>query len=173
MFPVMYCSIILITTKYNLIDAFNFLVPTSMETRRDIFLNSLNRLISSKHEANSSLMKRERYEEMIKTINAIKEKPIKTAFDLQKLRRFDVIFVGNEEKLIYPMSEANPTIKYYVCTDEVFEIIHAMHTDMRHPGRDKLQRELQKYYKNITSESIMIYNNLCDGCSTKGWRKKY
>ncbi|CAI6360566.1 unnamed protein product [Macrosiphum euphorbiae] len=72
------------------------------------------------------------------------------------------------EKLIVPVSNEGNDLKYYVFNEELFNIIHDTHLTIGHGGRNRMEYELNKKYKNITRESIMLYLNLCISCQKKG-----
>jgi len=58
------------------------------------------------------------------------------------------------------VSEGND-FKYYVFNEELFNIINDTHLAIGHGGRNRMEYELNKKYKNITRESIVLYLNLC------------
>ena len=74
------------------------------------------------------------------------------------------MWVSNVDKLIYPVSEGHATIKYYVTNDELFDIIHAAHIRIGHGGRNRMIKETQLKYKNVTTEpsyaSVCIVSNI-------------
>jgi len=72
------------------------------------------------------------------------------------------------EKLIVPVSNEGNDLKYHVFIEELFNIIHDTHLTIGHGGRNHMEYELNKKYKNITRESIMLYLNLCISCQKKG-----
>lgn len=63
------------------------------------------------------------------------------------------------EKLIVPVSKGNG-FKYYVFNEELFNVIYDAHLTIGHGERNRMEYELNKKYKNITRESIMLYLNL-------------
>jgi len=64
------------------------------------------------------------------------------------------------EKLIVPVNNEGNDFKYYVFNEELFNIIHVTHLTIGYGGRNRMEYELNKKYKNITRESIMLYLNL-------------
>lgn len=72
--------------------------------------------------------------------------------------------VGNVEKLIFPISKDTSNIRFYVYFEEIFTIIHETHLSIGRDGRNRMLKELQKKYKNITTEEVMIYLSLCEMC---------
>ncbi|XP_053607024.1 KRAB-A domain-containing protein 2-like [Plodia interpunctella] len=106
---------------------------------------------------------------MIKKVKSAKSKMSnKKPEDYQRLRRFDVITIGEAEKLIVPVKEDN-TFRFYVSESEIFQILHETHLKLGHGGRNLMEKEINLRYKNITREMIVIYLNLCgDNCEKKG-----
>lgn len=51
--------------------------------------------------------------------------------------------------------------------EEIFTVIHEAHLSIGHGGRNRILKELKKKYKNITTEVVMIYLNLCESCKKK------
>ena len=87
--------------------------------------------------------------------------------DYQLLKRYDVVQIGNTVKLIYPVAEGSSSIKYYVQKEDIFDVIHDAHLAIGHGGRNRMIKETQTKYKNITAESIMLYLSLCVPCLKK------
>ena len=65
--------------------------------------------------------------------------------------------ISNIDQLIYPVVEGNTTIRYYVTKEEIFDILKEAHIDTEHGGRNRMYKEVQKKYKNITQEHISLY----------------
>ena len=79
----------------------------------------------------------------------------------QLLKRYDVVQIGNAVKLIYPVAEGSSSIKYYVQKEDIFDVIHDAHLAIGYGGRNRMIKEIQAKYKNITAESIMLYLSSC------------
>jgi hypothetical protein len=90
-----------------------------------------------------------------------------TPLDYRRLKRFDILKVSDEEKLIVPLKPGETNIQYYVTNDELFNILSETHIRTGHGGRTRMLKELQVRYKNITYEVIMLYLNLCKQCQMK------
>jgi hypothetical protein len=78
------------------------------------------------------------------------------------LKRCDILNRGGEEKLTVPLSAEKTEILYYVTFDELFNVIHEAHIAVRHGGRTRMIKELNRKYKNVTVESIVTYLRLCE-----------
>lgn len=80
------------------------------------FDQRLNELISQKGQ-NTQCLTSERYIEMVEKVKHSKSKTSKkTPEDYQRLKRFDIMTVGDTEKLIVPVKDN--LVKYYVSNNE-------------------------------------------------------
>lgn len=84
----------------------------------------------------------------------------------QRLKKFEVVKMADgTEKLIVPGALINNTIRFYVHTEEIFDILHEAHTvNTKHGGRNRMDKYVNQHYKNITREVIVMYLNLCSVC---------
>ena len=129
-------------------------------------------LIETK-KANSVIMTKQRYYQFIDQIKESKQKVVgKKPVDYNCLRRYDIMELGGIEKLIFPVNGEDQSVQYYVHVEEIFDIINDTHMEIGHGGRTRMIKELQKKYRNITTEQIMIYLNLCETCQKKASMKK-
>ncbi|KAF0733683.1 Uncharacterized protein FWK35_00034346 [Aphis craccivora] len=87
--------------------------------------------------------------------------------DYKLLKCYDIMNISNIEKLIVPVTDPN-TIKHYVYNEELYKIIHYVHLQTGHGGRNRMEHELNAKYKNITRECLRIHLNLCELCQSKG-----
>lgn len=90
-----------------------------------------------------------------------------TPLDYRRLKRFDVLKINDEERLIVPLKPGKTNIQYYVTNEELLSILYETHTRTGHGGRTRMLKELQVKYKNITYEVVMLYLNLCEQCQMK------
>lgn len=137
------------------------------------FENLLQELIANKNSNNVYLSK-STYSEILEEMETAKSKKCyKSALDYQRLKRYDVLSVRGESKLIGPLLKEDAKIKYFVSCDQLFDIIHNSHLSTGHGGRKKMLKDLNEKYKNVTVESIILYLSLCKACqqNTKGKRK--
>ena len=110
-------------------------------------------------------MNREKYELLIQEISQLKRRDFKKEpKDYQLLKRYDVVQIGNTVKLIYLVAEGSSSTKYYVQKEDIYDVIVDAHLTIGHGGRNRTIKETQTKYKNITTESIMLYLSLCVPC---------
>ncbi|KAJ8879729.1 hypothetical protein PR048_020337 [Dryococelus australis] len=112
-----------------------------------------------------------RYSEIVEEIKAARDKRkngiLLLAKDCRHLKRFDVIYFGNNEKLINAIEESNSEIKYYCRVGEMFDIIECAHHKLGHKKEKAMEVELKRNYANITREVINAYLNLCEPYTLK------
>lgn len=68
------------------------------------------------------------------------------------------------EKLIKAISDQQKSVKSYICADELFQVLYSTHQAIGHGGRDRMLKELNLKYKNITQAQIKIFLELCESC---------
>ncbi|XP_076394138.1 KRAB-A domain-containing protein 2-like [Megachile rotundata] len=61
----------------------------------------------------------------------------------RRLKRFDVLKMNDEEKLIVPLKPGETNIQYYVTNEELFSILYETHTRIGHGGRTTVSNEAQ------------------------------
>ena len=97
----------------------------------------------------------------------LKEWSPKKGADYSLSKRYDVMQISSINKLIYCVVKGNTTIRYYVTKEEIFDILNEAHIDTGHGGRNRMYKEVQKKYKNITQEHISLYLSICTCCLEK------
>ncbi|XP_067140873.1 KRAB-A domain-containing protein 2-like [Centruroides vittatus] len=132
----------------------------------ELFFKKLRALIASKREDNCFYFSQEKYSKILSEVVSAKTK-CSTPLDYRRLKRFDVLKIKDEERLIVPLKPGETNIQYYVTNDELFSILSETHTRTGHGGRTRMLKELQVKYKNITYEVVMLYLNLCKQCQIK------
>ena len=143
-------------------------VNMNMDVMKIKFYKRLDEIVAKKN-GNNSFLSQEKYKSTIDLINDLKSgRRKKEVEDYQLLKWYDVVRIGNINKLIYPVAEGNNSIRYYATNDDFFSIIHEAHLSTGHGGRNRIQNEVQIKYKNVTAEYIMIYLRLYVSCLKKG-----
>lgn len=134
---------------------------------RDKFNAAIESIIKNKkRDDNIFYFTTEEYNEKIKKVKELKTRTHKkTVTNYRLMRKYDVITIDGEEKLIKPI-ENDSDILYYVTVDELFEVIHTAHLAVGHGGRNKMMTELKTKYCNVTKEAVMAYLGLCGNCQT-------
>jgi hypothetical protein len=140
-----------------------------METNaKTVFLESLKQI---KNKSCGFLMDNEDYKRIIDETKSAKLKVKKSGADYNRIRRFDILTVGDNEKLVVPLNESND-ILYYLTIEEMYDIIDSVHKSIGHGGMNKMYKELSKKYKNITQEVVKLFVDSCKTCQLKKPKKK-
>lgn len=116
---------------------------------------------------NNFLFSAEKIARLIFEVKESKERQKKVSRDYWLLKHYDILNVDGAEKLIFPLSDASDTIKYYCASDELFDILHECHTSIGHGGRDRMVKELCRRFKNITQRDVQTFVNICGPCQQK------
>ncbi|XP_037367457.1 SCAN domain-containing protein 3-like [Talpa occidentalis] len=141
------------------------------ENMREKFFRSLVVLLENKSN-NTKIFSKAKYCQLIKEVKEAKAKAKKESVDYRRLARFDVILVQGNEKLIEAVNGDTDKIRYYLHSEDLFDILHDTHLSIGHGGRTRMEKELQAKYKNITKEVIMLYLTLCKPCQQKNSKLK-
>jgi hypothetical protein len=116
---------------------------------------------------NNFYLTSERYNYLLNEVKVAKSVKGKQTVHYRRLKRYDILNIGSEEKLTVPLSAEKPEIMYYVTFDELFNVIHEAHIAVGHGGRTRMIKELNHKYKNVTVESVVTYLRLCEPCQKK------
>ncbi|XP_061254644.1 SCAN domain-containing protein 3-like isoform X1 [Bos javanicus] len=136
------------------------------ENMREKFFRSLAVLLENKSN-NTKIFSKAKYCQLIREVKEAKAKEKKESIEYRRLARFDVIIVQGHEKLIEAINGETDKIRFYLHSEDLFDILHDTHLSTGHGGRTRMEKELQAKYKNITKEVIMLYLTLCKPCQQK------
>jgi hypothetical protein len=133
---------------------------------RKRFYDVLSESVNNKKDNNFYLTS-ERYNCLLSEVKEAKSVKGKQTVHYRRLKRYDILNIGGEEKLTVPLSVKKTETIYYVTFDELFNVIHEAHIAVGHGGRPRMIKELNCKYKNVTVESIVTYLRLCEPCQKK------
>jgi len=91
--------------------------------------------------ANSmAIVDAENYEKLTnELVLEAKSRKNKTSLDYRRLNRYDIIKVGEVNKLIFPLNRTeNNAVKYYLYTDEMYDVLEKSHKETGHDGLHKM-----------------------------------
>ena len=90
------------------------------------------------------------------------------------ITRYEVLQCGDVVKLIRKRKEATDSPIYYATIEDTYDIIKRAHIATGHGGHDRIQKELQKKYANVTTKALELYKSLCEECqrNEKDQRKR-
>ena len=75
--------------------------------------------------------------------------------------------IEETSKLIVPVKSPESTIRFYVHTEEIFDILWTVHSNNGHGRRDIMEKDLNLKYKNITRPVIADFLEFCESCKGK------
>jgi hypothetical protein len=82
----------------------------------------------------------------------------KKSLQYRRLRRFDVLKIGEVRKLI----AKGETVRYFLPAEEIFDVTESAHVAIGHGGQDRLKKEVSSKYTNVTIEIINIFLSMCE-----------
>ncbi|KAG8233035.1 hypothetical protein J437_LFUL004256 [Ladona fulva] len=128
------------------------------------FESKIRELISEK--SSPFLLSDEQYKCMIKETKEAKEKKQKglhmKSKDYRRLKRFDVIKIGQREHLIQKSEWPHMRVRYFCPASELYEVLKVAHLKLGHRKEKAMETELKIKFCNITREVI---NVLVDDCA--------
>ena len=114
------------------------------------------------------LYTKDKYFQIIEMLNRFKvSKTKKTAEEYYFMDQFDVITIGDSQRLIKKLTNSAQDIMVYVHLDEIFHILNAVHQTVGHGGIRKTLIEVKRLYENITFPCVRIFIDLCENCHKK------
>ena len=84
----------------------------------------------------------------------------KSRNDYYLMSRYDVLLCGDVWKLIKKRNSPDETPLYFVTIEDTFDVIKRAHVSTGHGGRERMLKEVQKKYANVTS-AASSFSNLC------------
>lgn len=141
-----------------------------LEQFRSDFSAGLDEIISRRAK-NSTLFTKIEYQQIIDEIETAKATTTKkTSSQYRKLNKYQVIeYKGGQKLATKPSNEQSP-VKYYVHSEEIFDILWTLHEQKGHARRDVMIPELA-IYENIPRTVLELFLNLCTSCLAKKKKK--
>lgn len=99
-------------------------------------------------KSNTFTLTPEKYNELLSDIKVSLSKrrqgELLTSLDYRRIKRYDILTIGDVEKLIKKRTSSEDEIKYFCHIDELYEIIHKAHIDTGHKRTRCMDKELKK-----------------------------
>lgn len=138
---------------------------------REEFYQRLYDVFNNKKAQNSVLLSRDKYNWLIERIKHAKTTLKKTPADYSRLKKFEIVETPDGEKL-YAKDLGDNRKQMYVTMDEMYDIISQYHVKLNHGGRSRMMIEIKRKYRNITTESVLVYLSMCMSCKNKLIKKR-
>ena len=121
----------------------------------------------SKKGKNSRVLTREHYNQTVSRLKALENNmEPRVSSDSNIVRRFALLRVEVNgivvEKLVKPGTNLR-----FIPLEDLFYVIHDLHLQKGHAGRDIMQKSVSSQYCNVTVEHINIYRSFCLTCGLK------
>ncbi|XP_041347189.1 KRAB-A domain-containing protein 2-like, partial [Gigantopelta aegis] len=92
--------------------------------------------------------------------------PKKSPSQFYLLKKYELLQCGDVQKLIRKkLNQEHPL--YFATIEETFDIIKRTYIATGHGGRDKMIKEINKKYANITQDAITLFKSMCIECQRK------
>ena len=124
---------------------------------KEKFYEKIEQLINEKEKKKKTftLIKIDEYLVLIETITTAKnKKEKKTPKEYNMLRDYDVITIGQTQKIIKKRDNPDEPIRYLVPFEDLFETIHRIHHHVGHKCRDVMFPHCKKGHLNLTVDMI-------------------
>ncbi|XP_041356808.1 KRAB-A domain-containing protein 2-like [Gigantopelta aegis] len=108
-------------------------------------------------------------DEYIKTVGELLEAtqaPKKSPRQFYLITKYELLQCGDVQKLIRKKPNQEHPL-YFATIEETFDIIKRAHIATGHGGRDKMIKEINKMYANITQDAITLFKSMCIECQRK------
>ncbi|XP_071056191.1 SCAN domain-containing protein 3-like [Onthophagus taurus] len=145
---------------------------------KQIFETKLFKLIENSDANNfTTVLTVEHYLSILNQVkNSISKKETKEKLscqDYRRLIRFEILRIGDKEKIIAKRKNDDVvSIRYYCDVTEVHGILEKVHKDTGHKRRLGIEKEIAKKYCNIPRSVTEEYLKLCAMCQLKKKSKK-
>ena len=146
-------------------------MPTTVNNNMKLKNDFINKILGMKNESlNNPIFTLERYNQTIELINNAKLKSYSRRNDqeISLLKTYDVLNLGNQDKLVKKIQESDDTsIKYYVPINEVYDVIRIAHSNIGHRGIKYTLKEIKKKCMNVTEKQVKLFISECNECKIK------
>lgn len=138
---------------------------------REAYYRRLYEVFNNKKTPNSVLLSRDKYNWLIEKIKAAKTAARKTPADYRRLKKYEIVESPDGEQLFAAPVPGDNRRQKFVPMEEMYEIIAECHLKLNHGGRSRMMVELKRKYRNITTESVIVYLSMCVSCSKKASKR--
>ncbi|XP_063884390.1 KRAB-A domain-containing protein 2-like [Scylla paramamosain] len=138
-----------------------------MENRKTDFYSKLIAAEEKKASNTSSLLYRNECEQIMNRLDELKRVNIKkTLKDYRLLRKYEILEVTVEGITVKKLQKKGTNLRF-VCAEDVFDVIDAIHRARGHGGRTIVFRETSEKYANVSRSQIELYLQFCEECHLK------
>ncbi|CAG2195881.1 unnamed protein product [Mytilus edulis] len=110
---------------------------------------------------------RNKYNDIVNLMTKEPSKEDKTPAYYYLLTKYEILQCGDIQKIIRKRSSSDDDIKYYACLEDMYNIVYKIHIATGHGGRDKMIKEANRKYANVSTEAVELFKELCEECQLK------
>jgi exopolyphosphatase/pppGpp-phosphohydrolase len=155
--------------------------PKQVEAHKEQFYKDLDAVLNEK-DGRQSWNKFE-YDTLIHEISQAINNKNRTDRQRYLLRTYELLTIGETTKIIKSTKikknkksensqKEKKRVIYFICIEEVFDVLHLLHKQCGHKGRDIMNKSVKKQYANITLIMINTYLASCQQCVLNKKRNK-
>ena len=95
------------------------------------------------------------YQEFIEAIEKAYANPHKkSSQEYHLIKNYEILNIADTKKIIKKRTTEEPSIRYLVPKEDIFDAILACHQNIGHKGRDLMMEECSKQHLNLTANYI-------------------
>ncbi|XP_068240860.1 KRAB-A domain-containing protein 2-like [Palaemon carinicauda] len=137
-----------------------------MSDFKEQFEQKLDNLLQLKND-NVVIPRKEKRAQWIAQLLKIQKERPKTSDDYNMKKRFEILRVGDDGRLIRNRKGLETKFKFMVCSEEVLQAISVAHSAVGHGGEKKTFKEGQKKWANLTMQCCQMFISFCIECQEK------
>ncbi|XP_041346801.1 KRAB-A domain-containing protein 2-like [Gigantopelta aegis] len=123
-------------------------------------------LYTSYGENKCILLPKDEYIKIVGELLEATQAPKKSPRQFYLLKKYELLQCGDVQKLIRKKPNQEHPL-HFATIEETFDIIKRAHIATGHGGRDKMIKEINKKYANITQDAITVFKSMCIECQRK------
>ncbi|XP_068243799.1 KRAB-A domain-containing protein 2-like [Palaemon carinicauda] len=140
-----------------------------MSDFKEQFEQKLDNLLQSKND-NVVIPRKEKRAQWIAQLLRIEKEGPKTSYDYNMKNIFEILRLGDDDRLIWKRKGLETEFKFIVCFEEGHQAISVAHSAVGHGGEKKTFKG-QKKWSNLTMQCCQMLISFCIECQEKKKRR--
>ena len=137
-----------------------------MSDSKDKFNSHLDLLLRNKRD-NTIIPRQQKRDHWIARLINIQTHGPKVNEDYNLKRRYEVVRIGDEYRLIKRRSGSDGACVFVAAFEEIYSAVYAAHSAVGHGGEKKTFNETRKTWANITNECCNLFISFCIECQER------
>ncbi|XP_026811263.1 KRAB-A domain-containing protein 2-like [Rhopalosiphum maidis] len=130
-------------------------------TSRERFYECFYKIVNEKNN-NSVYLSAVKFNEIVSEIKNVRSSGIKSNKAYRILKRYDLITIREENKLILLLLEGNTNILYYITNENIYDVLHDVYLSIGHGGKHRMNAEVKKN-KGLVIK-LMVFSEMNSRC---------